>query len=516
MRTAAQRDIEGGLSTILKHVLYVLFSPNGFNLSVGMRLQDDANNDFYLRLEMGPFIQDLKAHQHTNDTKGCGGTKCCHKCKAVLNIDPELIKDHPYWQHYSTASPDKWDPHSPESYWEMVDTLKQAHGHVSKTRFALLQQAYGVHYNKEGLVWDKYLRRHYSPVTHAFEDPMHCLYTSGGVAQYEVNAFVLAIQALEGIGSQTVKALDAFQQEIRWADHKRLCKDFFQTRVQKDPTGHVKCFAVECMAAVTVLGLFCDMVLKPARLLPEHCRCMDLLCQITCLFQTGDKLVPHTRTLRALVHDHHQLFIRVYGVQLAKPKLHCLNHIPDNIDRFARNLDCKPMEWKHSSVKRMSQGITNQERGVNSCLKRMLFEMLLDMDELDFVPNCLRSPRPAAAELRTCLLPLMPDIGHIVKASTRGMHTEAGEVFVNALVQLSTRDGHTAVGKARLFASGCAMHSGMTRCFIIFEAYKPAGPTQWAPCGTLAIAAAEDIVRTLSYAVVGDKVQPVFPKHDLY
>ena len=56
-----------------------------------------------------------------------------------------------------------------------------------------------------------------------------------------------------------------------------MTKTFFQDSVKKGHDSHLKAFASETLAAVQVLALFCDAVLRPIDALPEHVRCFDYL-----------------------------------------------------------------------------------------------------------------------------------------------------------------------------------------------------------------------------------------------
>ena len=128
---------------------------------------------------------------------------------------------------------------------------------------------------------------------------MHTAVASGGVAQYEVNAFCLALLD-EGL---TLESLDEFQQSIHWPpkSNRGLKKDFFQQRIQKERTGHVKCFGGECISAVIALALFAERCLEPAGKLLQHARSMRLLNQIIDICHSGDEAVHNAPLLERLI-----------------------------------------------------------------------------------------------------------------------------------------------------------------------------------------------------------------------
>ena len=225
--TSIQEKLDGGLTYVFQRLLKdVFFQPASFNFSIGVPLPDGRGGSCLHRVEMGPFIQDEKAQKNTNSVKGAAGTRCCLMCRNILNIDPQRILHHPYFKHYATAKYESFHLHTAESFWKSADMLACAvNSGAAQTHINALEQALGIKYAKNGLVWDAYLRRHYNPVLQTFWDWMHCLYGAGGYAQFEVNLFV---KELVRIG-KTLEQLDEFAQSICNLAPK-LKPHFFQTR----------------------------------------------------------------------------------------------------------------------------------------------------------------------------------------------------------------------------------------------------------------------------------------------
>ena len=177
MRCGKEKEIVGKRSHNIAKILYIFFSPDGFNMSHGLRLEQTL-----LRFVMGPMVQDMKAHKAVNDTKGSGGLKCCNKCKNMLNKAPEEIAG-PYFKHYALADASEWDRHTPETYREEAAILSMCQGHITKGNFENLEKTFGLNYNPTGAVFDEHCQKIFSPVTHQYEDSMHTFYASGGIAQ---------------------------------------------------------------------------------------------------------------------------------------------------------------------------------------------------------------------------------------------------------------------------------------------------------------------------------------------
>ena len=93
----------------------------------------------------------------------------------------------------------------------MADALALASTQLSKARFADMQKAFGLVYCPEGVLWNIFLKQVFSPVDQTYEDWLHSLYCSGGIAQHEVAHFVRSLQPDE----KNIKAvLDNFQRQI--------------------------------------------------------------------------------------------------------------------------------------------------------------------------------------------------------------------------------------------------------------------------------------------------------------
>ena len=288
-----------------------------------------------------------------------------------------------------------------------------------------------------------------------------------------------------------------------------LPKTFFQDRISDERDGHIKVFGKDCMLAVKVLGLFCKDILVPSNCMLDHCRCMQLLCDITYMLESGDRVVQNVDILRQKAQEHRNLYVQLHGLKMTKPKLHLFGHVPRNIELHGVNLDTRACEWKHGLTKqsRIPLKGSTEEHGA---LYRLLFEMLEDMSHCDFSPNCLINPRDAPTELRPCIQEAIPELGYAIKASKR-MHAEAGEMKVGVFLQMLDDSHGMICGKSLLFVGGTSLNNGHHICFVIFEKYEQVGPDEWTP-SYMAIAPAEAVQRSLGFAEKGgNNVRLIIP-----
>ena len=65
------------------------------------------------------------------------------------------------------------------SIYAIIDKLRTTYGTTSKATFERMEQAYGVNYVPQGLLFDDDLRSTIQPIDHCIRDPMHMLFSTG-------------------------------------------------------------------------------------------------------------------------------------------------------------------------------------------------------------------------------------------------------------------------------------------------------------------------------------------------
>ena len=137
-----------------------------------------------------------------------------------------------------------------------------------------------------------------------------------------------------------------------WCFAQKLRKTFFADRIVqsgKPDTKHIKAFAAEMLQAISMMGLFLDIVIVPLGILGEHVDCLKMLVAIISLLQVGD--ISRTSELRTAIHTYHVLFLRLYP-KCAKTKLHAIQHIVDCWEHWMTLLSCFGPERKHKLMKK--------------------------------------------------------------------------------------------------------------------------------------------------------------------
>ncbi len=387
--TEVASAISGGVSALMAAVAKVFFSSEGDSPNlhrVGIRLFC-GDERCHLRAVFGCFLGDERAIKEVVSCKGASGTKPCCCCKNVLGRTQD-IQEGGYLIHFKASDCTRFDLHTTASFEEMADQLELAAGGPSRA-FSRLEQILGLTYHPKAILWDRAIRGTLSSPTSVFWDWMHCIVASGGIAQYEVNQLVLAAVG-KGI---TIDRLDTFTGTITFPHGSSpLPRHFFRDRIMDGDTSHLKAFAAETLVAVTVLGLFCDSVLKPTGALRDHTSCLDHLRVALDILSSGS--AHKVGELQRAIRQHHELFVRIYP-GCVKPKLHYLTHIPACIERLGCVLSCFAPERKHHSVKVVA---THAFRQWNSTILARQVYTLMDRCERpqSFQPCFLTRPRPLA------------------------------------------------------------------------------------------------------------------------
>lgn len=346
-RTSVVTECPGQVSGLLRALLHQFYSQDGHNLARTGLLAPFGGETFLVRASFAGFLGDEKALKEVYNVKGASGSKPCLNCKNIfVQRAGAGVENDPYIRDLTTPRFRELDLHTDESIFEMVDMLRNGKERLTVAEFKTLQQALGLNFNADGLLFDPQIRGIVSPATGTFWDWMHVL-LSNGVAGLEVHQLLCAVR-LEGIGLEDVDAL--VSNFIVPKGRTGLTGNFFQSRMRDSADGSIRAFASEFFLILPLLRFFCEEVLVPARRLQQHIRCFMLLCQIVAMCKSGNAVLSRLEELQGMIEDHHSLFVALYPGSV-RPKLHYLLHIPDVFRRLRANVSCFVTERKHRVAK---------------------------------------------------------------------------------------------------------------------------------------------------------------------
>lgn len=360
----------GGYSYLCGRMLEFFFEKlEPLNFKIGFPCKSTSGL-FLCQAELAAILSDEKALKELWGLRGASGTKPCCLCQNILGHMPkERVDGHGWLLHYSCSDRTRFAKHTSATFQQMRDHLTTlASGR--KEELNKMGQVYGLQYSASGVLWHPTLKQVVCPIRQTYYDWMHVLIASGGLAQYEINQFVKEIRGL-GIA---LKQLDEFGSAVVLPKSRtKLPSTFFQDRLCEDDDSCIRGFASEMLVCISILSLFNETVLKPARLLPEHVTCFGYLADIMDLLgKQGADVVP---PLRRAIDAHALLYEKLYP-RCVKPKYHWLFHVPDNIEAFNINMSCFAPERKHRAVKAIAAHVFNEHLGHNITM-RIGYECML-------------------------------------------------------------------------------------------------------------------------------------------
>ena len=249
-------DVEAGVSQLMRHLLKVFVCQTPGLCTTGMRVPLGDGSHFFMKCTLNSVCQDFLAFEHMFNLKGGSSKKPCFLCKNVMGR-ADVPEDHNYLICRDCTDIARFDEYDTQTFYDMCDLLEHGYNTLNQESYDKLGRACGLSYEPQGILWDRELRWLFDPINSCVLDWCHCICSSGGIAQYEVNALIRHMQDTKNIN---LEVLDEIAMNRHVPKRMRRCKaDFFQTRVVNKPGSHLKCFANETVWAVKVCTFFAEM-----------------------------------------------------------------------------------------------------------------------------------------------------------------------------------------------------------------------------------------------------------------
>ena len=93
-----------------------------------------------------------------------------------------------------SAEVERFDPHTPETFADSVQLVKDAAATGSKPLLEQVEQDHGLVFDAESIPLDEDICKQANLPDSLYFDTMHNVCTSGGFAQYEVNQFCRSVK----------------------------------------------------------------------------------------------------------------------------------------------------------------------------------------------------------------------------------------------------------------------------------------------------------------------------------
>ena len=490
-------------SELAKELLRCFWSdaPQSFNFSsTGIRIRHSSGDMVHIRMEFGGFLNDAKGHSDILGHNGASATKPCLSCLNVLGrVSMESVRPDGYFCHIKDPNCSKCVLATVNDYDEIVRLLREAHATGDEEAMKDITQKTGIKYEPRGLLFDDNMREVAQVPLKIYWDSQHAYFASGGLAQYQCNQLVRNVKRL----GWTLEDLDEFAQSIKPPrSTDKLRKRFFQTRIRLRDGKKLKAFAGETLSVISVLGYFCDAILKPRRTLESHTRCFDLLRLLTDIILLGDRALEKGDLLQRTQCEHMKLFSRLYP-KCVKNKMHTSWHVPQCMFRFGCNLTCFGPERKHRSSKTVASfTFRNIGKALLASEVHAFFKGIRDPSV--FLPVFLCPPVLEAFQLNA----MLGCAGlHVFYSSA--MSSARGRLHKNDVLLWRDPTGICA-GKALMFIRA---RSGPTALHAVFASQfiHIAGPVYSDATAVPKLVAAECVLKAVSYQQDGHEFTVLCP-----
>ena len=176
-------------SSIVTVIIHTLW-PKDVNAQNLQRQGVILGGHFHLRISFECFLADEKGIKECFCVKGAGGSKPCANCMNCLGYMHSPINMQPGAAHVYDPDMSKFKPHRAATFLAMVAKVKECI-RTGIGNSDALQQKLGICYEEGGVIWDPHAASIAKAPTSVFWDMMHCMYASGGIAQFHVNCLYL-------------------------------------------------------------------------------------------------------------------------------------------------------------------------------------------------------------------------------------------------------------------------------------------------------------------------------------
>ena len=333
---------------VMGRIMRVFFDPEGWHFeNVGVRLCNNGVTRL-IRARFGCFIADAKALAQICSLKSSSGTKPCPYCKNCLGHCDHF--DHDYFVHVHSADVGRFDFHTPESFAEAVQLVKDAAATGNTRKLKEAEQEQGLIFDAESVAFDDAICQQANLPDSVYFDTMHNVCTSGGFGQYHINQFCRRMRQ-HGISGEHLDAWYACINTPRQG-FGRLSKHWFSQRINDGGDGtHCKAYASEMLSVVSLLCCFADQELTPRGLMPEEVSCLKKLeLMLDIVFSHNHE---HAHLLNETTIAHHKEFVALYP-ECVKNKPHYQLHVAAAAARMKKMLTCFGAERKSKFTKEIA------------------------------------------------------------------------------------------------------------------------------------------------------------------
>ena len=353
-------DIQGGLSACFAAAIKAFFK-DGLDMARGGITLSLDGQDTKLFAKLGSVLLDGGAHKYVWGARGDGASKFCLLCKNVWTSQSNIVaEDGSNLLRCDVITADGLEAATDNELRTNMRYLEQESTRVSPEAFKLLQQALGLTYHDRNVLIDRQLDSLLHPVHAYTHDWMHCLFVDGVANLTLYLAFEACITSgMDGVYNSFSNYLATWRFPARL--HAHHLGDIFKDdrRQSHRDSHHIKCQASDLLTIMGPLVQFTKQVLQATGVAPLACLALLCLVDLTDLIVATARTAVAPPMLLEEVQRFLASFVAAFGFDWLTPKAHWLLHLPAQLQRFGRLLNCFCLERKHRVPKRYATELKN-------------------------------------------------------------------------------------------------------------------------------------------------------------
>ena len=264
---------------------------------------------------------------------------------------------------------------SDEDIWEICDKLAAC----DNASLAELEHCTGIKFNQHTLLFDTELRRVVTPASSITYDPMHILFSNGCLSEEVMDFF----QQLKADHGAYFEAFRDFQEETGWLPRTLV----FNKAREKNSHNMLKCSASDLLASYPMLRAFIHAIYGTSALEPHVVsilKCMECCDQVRLLLHGGldtCQTQAIAGRMKLSVKAYMEARVAAYGRGRVRFKHHQLLHVPDQIMRSGRMLNCWTTERKNKSALEATVHCKNHKHMSSNGLSKMFIKQLRMLEQ---------------------------------------------------------------------------------------------------------------------------------------
>ena len=417
--------IRNGLVAFAEKLFDLINWPMTIEIPAGRPRPRRAPGASTYKLTFDVLLADAKAIMQITGVGGHSSYHPCCCCDAILGrlTEEDFARaQQTYYQPVTCLDEWKWGALTYEQFSVNAQHVKDAWlqsqraGEAAETEYSIkFHSGAGIIYSSKAHV--------YRVPECVCWDAMHSIYASGGLAQFQCNDFICAVEAI-GV---PIASLQSFCEEVALPSGLRIRAQLAE-RVRKEAPFHLKAFASEMLDIIVCLNAFCDMVLVPEGMLPAETACMGYLWNVTLLLlNMGDRAHVFQELIDRRVSEWLQA-LRDLCPRTYKPKFHYTKHINKALRKWGKIMTCFGAERHHRITKQIAAWC--YKHADMSMLRRALLRIVYRVRKpLLFTPNRLERRWSSRMRVPRWVQALLASAGMQFVAQGSRAHTAEHGVF---------------------------------------------------------------------------------------